>query len=466
MKKEDLYLPIIIIVGLFLRVYNLASQSLWYDESATYVISSTGFTGVWNAMASGGEFNPPLFYWMEYIVTYLLGATNLTLRLIPFIAGVLAIPAIYFLGKEIGDRKLGLISALFLAVSPWAVSYSQEARAYSLSVLFFIITLIYFFRLDPNCVKHVSLFGLFAALTIWTHFFTIIFVAPIILVTTQRGFMTRCLGDRYLPQSAIAIAMTLPLLPSLYKMISTYTESGIGAQLVAAESGIEGLGYFNIFFAQSGYNPITMVFIIVAIAITLYLFVFSDCTNRHCSDFLFVFSAPIIISVFLYYYGYIAVMPRYMSCLHPLLMIILGIFALSFLNRKGEKYVTFVAIFMIVLMSALSLGLFYIVPAKPAWEDGANYLRSVDQPGDSILIISGHYSWHPFRFYYDNATEGTYIYGATSYEGFLNYTDSKYFILSEGEMKWIDPENKTYMWLDSHNATTRQFYGYGIYKAS
>ena len=467
------WLGIIILAGVLLRFYNLASQSLWYDESATYVIASSGIEGAWNAMASGGEFNPPLFYWLEYIVTQTLGATNLTLRLIPFIAGVLAVPAIYLLGEEMVDKRLGLVAALFMAISPWAISYSQEARAYSLAVLFYIITLIYFFRM-MHSRRGGNFFGLFAALTVWTHFFSIIFVGPLIFALFLNGLLTRCSNDRTLAQSVLATILMLPLLPAFYSMMTTYTESGIGALLVAEESGIPGLGYFNIFYALSGYNPMTMVFVVVAIAVSLYLYATTDIAccdiDGHCTTeypyppyFLYAFFTPIIISVFLYYSGYIAVMPRYMSCLHPLLMIFLAIMSLSFLNRKGEKYITFVAIFMIVLMSALSLGLFYIVPVKPAWEDGADYLRSVDHPGDNILIISGHYSWHPFRFYYDNATEGTYIYGATNYEGFLNHTDSKYFILSEGEMRWIDPTNQTYAWLDSHNTTMRQFYGYGIY---
>jgi hypothetical protein len=50
-----------------------------------------------------------------------------SLRLLPAISGVLAIPAIYLLGRQIGNHRIGLIAAILLATSHTHVHFSRTA---------------------------------------------------------------------------------------------------------------------------------------------------------------------------------------------------------------------------------------------------------------------------------------------------------------------------------------------------
>ena len=97
------------IIAAILRIYNLGYNSLWLDEASTYTFASQSFEGIWNATANG-EFNPPLFHWIEHIMLF-LGNNEFILRLIPAIAGILTIPFIYIAGKQFFDRNIGLIAA-------------------------------------------------------------------------------------------------------------------------------------------------------------------------------------------------------------------------------------------------------------------------------------------------------------------------------------------------------------------
>ncbi len=54
-------------VGLVLRLYNLGFNSLWLDEASTYTFASMSIPGIWQA-TTAGEFNPPLFYWIEHLM--------------------------------------------------------------------------------------------------------------------------------------------------------------------------------------------------------------------------------------------------------------------------------------------------------------------------------------------------------------------------------------------------------------
>ena len=70
------------------------------------------------------------------------GTAKLAVRLPSLIAGTLVIPALYELGRELYDRRTGLIAAAFGAVSPLLIWYSQEARMYAFVTLFGLLALL------------------------------------------------------------------------------------------------------------------------------------------------------------------------------------------------------------------------------------------------------------------------------------------------------------------------------------
>ena len=66
--KTSRYLQALIgltLVGFLLRFYNLGWNSLWLDEASTLTFARQSLIGIWESTA-GGEFNPPLFYWLEH----------------------------------------------------------------------------------------------------------------------------------------------------------------------------------------------------------------------------------------------------------------------------------------------------------------------------------------------------------------------------------------------------------------
>jgi uncharacterized membrane protein len=60
------------------------------------------------------------------------GDGEASLRLLAALFGVVTIPLVYALGRTIRNHRLGIVSALLFAISPFQVWYSQEARGYSL----------------------------------------------------------------------------------------------------------------------------------------------------------------------------------------------------------------------------------------------------------------------------------------------------------------------------------------------
>jgi hypothetical protein len=117
-----------LLIGL-LRFWRLGEWSLWIDEAYTYADAWFGQRGegVWN----------PLGY---RIIRATAGALaerpdELDLRLGPAIAGWLCIPMAWFTFRPvIGPRRAALV-ALLLAVHPWHLYWSQNARFYTFAQL-------------------------------------------------------------------------------------------------------------------------------------------------------------------------------------------------------------------------------------------------------------------------------------------------------------------------------------------
>ncbi|MFA5614676.1 MAG: glycosyltransferase family 39 protein, partial [Methanoculleus sp.] len=145
--KTNRYLQILIgltLIGLILRFYNLGWNSLWLDEASTLSFARQSLLGIWESTA-GGEFNPPLFYWLEHGMLA-FGESEFVLRFLPALLGVLTIPVVYLVGKEFRDRNVGIIAAALLTFSPFHIFYSQEARAYAPMLFFFSLALVFYLR--------------------------------------------------------------------------------------------------------------------------------------------------------------------------------------------------------------------------------------------------------------------------------------------------------------------------------
>jgi uncharacterized membrane protein len=83
----------------------------------------------------------------------------------------LSILSVYWIGKKIFSNKVGLLSALLMTVSPFAVQYSQEARMYALFG-FISLWLTYFFikALETNRWKYWFGWGVIGVAFLYTHY--------------------------------------------------------------------------------------------------------------------------------------------------------------------------------------------------------------------------------------------------------------------------------------------------------
>ena len=137
----------LILLSFTLRIYRLDGQSLWGDEAwSLFHATRESFGNVLRSARDDGVV-PPAYYLFLHTWIAAAGRSEFALRYISLLCGVLAVPAIFALGRRLGGVGTGIIATLLQTLSPFHVYYSQETRMYAQMTLFTILSTYFFWRL-------------------------------------------------------------------------------------------------------------------------------------------------------------------------------------------------------------------------------------------------------------------------------------------------------------------------------
>jgi 4-amino-4-deoxy-L-arabinose transferase-like glycosyltransferase len=162
-----------------LRFSTLDLQSFWHDEAVTVgrVLDTNLFTTL--DRVPGSEATPPLYYAVAWLWTKLFGSGEVGIRSLSALAGTATVPAAWWAGRALIGRAAGLGAAALVAVSPYMVWYSQEARAYALLVLLSALSLALFGEvLRRREDRLLAWWAVVAALALLTHYFAVFVIGP------------------------------------------------------------------------------------------------------------------------------------------------------------------------------------------------------------------------------------------------------------------------------------------------
>jgi uncharacterized membrane protein len=138
----------LLVVALALRLFRLTERGLWVDEIFTAIFAgpNRSLLEVARGPLNSPLATPPLWFFISHGFMKLFGASDTVVRLPSLIAGVLGIMAIYLVGATWFGRRVGLIAALLLVLSPTHIFVSREARFYAAIVLFSLLTIYFLHR--------------------------------------------------------------------------------------------------------------------------------------------------------------------------------------------------------------------------------------------------------------------------------------------------------------------------------
>ena len=392
----ELALVLIVLLGIVLRFSGLTVQSYWVDELFTLFSADPHDTLKETLVRIFDDLvHPPVYNVLLWIWFKLFGFTEYVGRSFSAFIGTLGIISMYYLGKEIFNKHIGLYAAILASVNYFLIYFSQEARSYSLLFLVSVLSYLYLFKaLRTQKKLHISLYITFTILVIYTHYFgfflagsqLFVFIYYILFVTQNRKKLIQ-LG---LFSMIIISMMTVPL---LYYILSNSTEIAterMGWCPIPTSDFV--ITYFRVYFANR-YLSIVLALLLLFLAFKLY---FKKIRNPHMVYMLIIW---IGISYFLPYIKSIIsdplLTPRYTIVVLPAILLLIALSIDSIKNIK-MKYI----ILLFIILASLGLLVrkqYYSKPIKEEWrkialsmiEDTDNY--PIYTP-DSKFMHTEHYN--------------------------------------------------------------------------
>jgi len=415
---------LLVVLAAVLRFFRLDYQSLWVDEilsiqKARVILTDGLDAGLFYA-------HGPLFF---YILAAILPDTpsEIILRLPSAIFGTAAVVVTYFLGKRFIGPQGGLVAGLLLAISPFAVWYSQEARYGSLFILMAALSILFAHRyFEDGRRRDLAIYVVATTLALFS------FMGAIFLLLAQNVWMltvarsARRLRPWILGQLVIAVVF-VPWLIRAYEIdvnpLSS-SEAGEDFSIARLRAGFSRptepvqVGYVMYVFGV-GYSlgpsvrelhqdltlrpvarkaPEVAVATLLVGALAVAGVVRSFKTSKRRALFLVLCVACSILGAYgLAMVTNIAYNVRYAAAGFPAFVVLLAWGLTAALQRS--RWLGFVALAAVLGLMAFSLAQYYGDPeyAKEDSRGVARLLQKVRKPHEPLIVGS---SGAPLAFYY------------------------------------------------------------------
>ena len=344
MKTAFLVLAACTAVGLALRL--AVPRGIWLDEAISIHDANLSLHDMMLNLQYGDR-HPPLHYIVLWATVKVLGDGELAVRLPSIIAGTLVIPALYLLGRELYDRRTGLVAAAFGTVSPLLIWYAQEARMYAFVTLFGLLALLTQLRAIRNpSMLNWALYIFATAALLWSHYFGLLLIGIQQVIwlgvllqkrRAQEPFRPLALGFAY---SLVVLVMQLiPLITFAHKQ---YTSTAGAAGSPAGT--YDGLSFYavvsNVAWALWGYHPDSITQLLSAawpLLLLLSLLLLGRGGSRATMILAAAAFVPIVILIIVALFDRELFEVRYFLVAVPLLFLVIARLVTGWIRRPGAR---------------------------------------------------------------------------------------------------------------------------------
>ncbi len=410
--KDNSLILLILLLGLLLRIYDLGTESVWYDEAISIAASKLGIIDqiTWNIAQN--ESNPPFYYLVLHFWVPVFGDSEFISRLPSAIFGSLSVFAIYAVGKLIFNKKAGLLAALILAVSVFHIQYSQEARAYSLMVLLTLISFYFLLKLTSSRRRAYSIaYVVSSVLLMYTHYY-----GALIMIVQNVFYFTMFLVNKKAGELGIwrwlklQLLLGLLFLPGflLWAKVTLFIQKGFWVP----EPTFRGIMQYFTFYAGSLY--LLILFVIFSFLSVISFRKVKDLGNvkeffnplYNYPDKLGIKSGNIIYLLVLWLFIPI-VLPYIISLVSTPVLIfrytICASLAFYLLASRGigntnNKWIILFISVLVIVLSLVNVEKYYARVDKRQWREAMSDIETNANYGD-IIVVYPKYEIEPATYY-------------------------------------------------------------------
>ncbi len=217
--RNQILATLLVLLGTVLRFVTITKSSIWHDEGFSIMLARQPLVQIWQLTAR--DVHPPGYYAILHVWIRFFGESVFAIRSISAIAGIGIMIIGYLLIKRIAGGRAALLSLLFLALAPFLIRYSQEARMYGLLGLLMIGAVYAIIRIleQPHKAKWYVVYGLCVAAGLYTHYFTVLAVFSfwLYLLIDNRSLLA---NKRWWIANLLALTAFLPWLPNMIAQLT------------------------------------------------------------------------------------------------------------------------------------------------------------------------------------------------------------------------------------------------------
>ena len=448
-KKNVLLLTLflIMIIGVIPRFYHLGYENVWIDEC--FSLKEAERLSFWDALISIKEenTNPPFsFLFIRYWIM-IFGDSDFRIRFPFALMGTISIIVIYFVGKELFNSKVGLVSSIIMSLSMVHVLYSQEARPYAIFTLTTLLSLLYYIRIMKyGKFREYTYYIIPTIIFLYTHYFSIftLFMQNIVFFLYYKRFKVS-IRNWFCMQSIIAFSC-IPILWFLKKQFNT-TQIAIFGQFTSK------YGFMSV-FSEMGVLLVILPVLIILFSVAIIKITKFDILhffrkigfNRNIflvfAGILLLLSALVLSrvtsSIFIF---------RYSHFIYPIFYIL---FAKGFIMLKKQQK-TILTISFILVSSFLLFNYHFDVPRKAEWKNVATLIESDYKEGELIIMLNKITSVCLNHYYSGNNLD---VVSLQAYSNDIKNQEELSRLIANNDL-----ENRKGVWLIlSHAHNTRGFY--------
>ncbi|MDD2890083.1 MAG: glycosyltransferase family 39 protein [bacterium] len=380
--NSGVVLILIVLLGSFLRLYQLGTESIWLDEAVGIQNICSSFTGMIGNVFSH-DTSPPLYFICLWSWVKMFGTSEIAVRSLSAILGILSILLMYKLGGLLFSKKEALIGTFIFAISKPPIWVSQEARMYPLFMFLVLASSILFIKFcSTNSKKTLFLLTFVNILIAYTHIyglFFILFEGIYILIAERKK-----LKD-FIISGIIVIICYIPWAIALKSQIARGEGGWIG-QL----GGVFGI-YYIIWKLSSDYKLLVLAFGILAMFGVIKGL--KECNRSNVLFLVLWILTPIVIAYILSYIIRPFLDPRYVFFVVPAyyLLVARGILWVK------NKIIQVLSLLVVTGISGYILFSYYTTVQKEQWRESVKFVETNKLKADAIVLSGGI---EPFKYYY------------------------------------------------------------------
>ena len=411
-----LLLWITLAVGTFIRFYGLGAESLWLDEAISYNDCRRPILDLLlnNFLPGKGEINGTFYFLFLHFIT-LFASSESALRFLSAVFGSISIFLIYYLSTLLVSgrqgQKLGIYSAIFLALSPFHLNLCQSVRGYSLLLLLSLGAMIFQVQaLLRGRIRDFLGFIICSILIYHTHFLAIIFIgSQALLVSWYFIFNAEKRGRFFLRWGFCYLLILAGIWKILYSIQGFFVRSSAPAdqhwwltKMYGAPGFNELLGLIKIYAIGliPDSNPLNYLYFLIPV---LFLIGFISLRVKgglfrswEWSFGLFLFIVPVLTSLILSQSENIF-LAKYLFFTLPVLYLL----AARGLLNLPIRIIPEIILVLSLIAPSYAIYRIHTVTDNPDWKNTVAKIISISEPGD-IVAINANYTHILFSYYSRN----------------------------------------------------------------